>query len=318
VSALFAIHPLAVTPLAWVADRSDLGSLTAALGVALLTQSQLLAPRPWKVPAQLALLLLGLGTKETCAAVVLVLAGAALVSPEPARGRLLRMSALQGAVVALFFLYGIRVMTNPAVIDTDLSLIERVALSAAIHVGYARELVLPWTLSVCDGSLVPQHGMLLTIVALALSAGGLWMWRVGRGQPLLWLGLFWAVCFLAPTSGVLPLKHVRADRYLYHALPGLLLAATVLFSKVPRPALVRPLGFTAAFVYLAGCLFARAEHFASARALWSWEVERNAQCMEGWLNLAREAHIAGDMAAAEAALARLVETPRLVAFWDRV
>jgi hypothetical protein len=321
---LFALHPVAATPLAWISDRTDLVALGSSLGSALLLLHYLQRGATRTLLASLGLLLFGLGAKETSVGVLLVTAGVYACSPRHRGPLLARALAAESGLVLLWFLWRRHVETNLATIPTDLTAIERVALAASIHLGYVRQLLIPSLLSACDAVRVPAHAGVWALATLTAGALGVAaMVRVARANRYrTWaLVLLWTFAFLVPTSGVLMLKHARADRYLYCALPGMaflaVAAANGCCNRLRLPSWPRFGLALAGALYLASGLTTRAEHFSSDQALWFWEVDENPDCREGWANLMRDAYVGGDLALARSALARLEPYDKqLAAFWD--
>ncbi|MBI3090426.1 MAG: hypothetical protein HYY96_07125 [Candidatus Tectomicrobia bacterium] len=69
------------------------------------------------------------------------------------------------------------------------------------------------------------------MVVLALIAAIFLLWP---RQPHLAFGLSWFVVSFAPVSNLVPLNHLKADRYLYVPAAGFCLAAALLAKKAPR------------------------------------------------------------------------------------
>lgn len=149
----------------------------------------------------------------------------------------------------------------------------------------------------------------------------LWMWRSWRrGNKVVTLAMVWVLAWMLPTVGILPLKHLRADRYLYGALPALIfvgvsLVRNVLVDGTGRGRhLATSLGI-AVYVYFAVCFLVRAQRFLSNEALWLYETKDNAACLEGTAYLAREAYNHGHADLAEARIERVLRaSPTVVAF----
>jgi tetratricopeptide (TPR) repeat protein len=96
--------------------------------------------------------------------------------------------------------------------------------------------------------------------------------------------------FLLPTSGVLPLQHLRADRYLYMAAPGM----AFLCLKALDAGLLRVAGhglrrtiWAIGYVVLVGLLVVRLERMQTDASLWRYEVAREPACLEGHSYLAQ-------------------------------
>lgn len=186
---------------------------------------------------------------------------------------------------------------------------------------YGREFLNPTTLSVCDATPVPTDPpwLLATLPIAGLLAWHLYRSVVRSSSTLLVLVLAWAACFLLPTSGLLTLRHVRADRYLYLASPALITSIVLAGGHACRS---RPRALRAAAVVgylgLASAFVQRAERFCSDKALCTWEIARRPTCREGLSYLARDA-LRGGRAETAADLARraMASDAREVAYVDR-
>jgi hypothetical protein len=323
-SILFAVHPLAATPLCWVSDRTDLLALTGAAASLLSTSAYVRRGHYGHLCFALVALVLGLGAKETTVVALGIVAVVAVFGRHSDRRRLTIATLLQGAVTTAWFIWRSHVATNPATLRRSLGVMERIALAGTTHLDYLRQLVYPSSLTVCDAARVPVPAALwATMSSAACVIAGTVLVRLWRGTSnRQWaLAALWTAAFLLPTSGVVMLKHVRADRYLYDALPGLSVLAVLVANTLANRMMVR---WRAKFVllvggllYLSGSLLARAEQFSSDRRLWSFEVDENPDCREGWTHLLRDAYVNGDLPRARLAIANLDRVDeRLVAFWD--
>ena len=321
-AALFAVHPLAVTLIAWASARTDLIALSCSLGFFLAARRWvILGSLPWLGLAG-AVLVVGLAAKETCAATLIVTVGL-LPFLWAKRRRWTGLVVLQAVIVLAWFVWRQQVSTNPVGRPGDLDVLARIAVAGSMHLEYARQLVVPYSLTVCDGTRVPAHpGPWLAAAALALAAVVLLLERARRRDPRLLVAALWAVAFLLPTSGLTPLKHVRADRYLYAALPAMIaLAVTAADGLVRRLGHVR-IGaalFAIAYVYLAGSLMMRASRFRSNEALWTYETRRSEFCLEGWAYRSRQAYVESRFDDALAYSLRVPATnpPDVLAFVNR-
>jgi len=296
---LFAIHPLAVTPIAWIADRTDLLALFGSLAGAKLTIEYLRKPRPVVLFGVVMVLALALGAKETAGAIVVVGGVSVPLVSRRFRRPLVTVVVLQAIVVVLWFLWRGVVTTNSARGFYELGWLERAGLAAFVHLEYLLELSLPWRMTACDGRRVPGFPgawALAGFVGLAVvSILVVRAWRRGQRKEL--FPLVWVAASLLPTSGLFDIKHVRADRYLYCALPGiiwlLVLAIRASFSNNHRRAVPFVIS-CAIYGYFATCLVVRSGHFRSNEEFWIHELACNDACVEGHTYLARAALERGD------------------------
>jgi hypothetical protein len=313
---LFAVHPLGVTVVSWASDRTDAVALLAILLAALWADGT-----PHASVGVLAILLVGLGAKETAAAAVPIVALLAWrAGPGQERRRMLVLAALMAALCLAWFAWRAHLATNPlpAAYAAAASPLDRAAVAVKVHAGYAWELVAPWRLRVCDDVTVPPWRWAVVALALAGAAAALrwlrpWRARPAAAGPLLMLG--WLAATLLPTSGVVPLRHVRADRYLYAALPAVMYLASAALFRLPRRARIP----TAVAICLALAVLTvrRAQLFRSDERLWTQEVETSPTCREGHAILARVRQLAADARGAiQEGEAALAPVPGLLASVD--
>jgi hypothetical protein len=312
---LFAAHPVAVTAVSWASDRTDLLAFSGAV-LAVILARRFESTGRWRWLAAVAIaVLVGLAAKENTAAVVVFLAASAGMANRSAdRRRRFVAAALAAAVCLCWFAWRTRVSAESAVGDPSLSPGMRVALAAKIHLDYAGELLAPWSLRVCDDVFVPAPAIGWLIVGIGVAAAAAWF-LVRRRSSAAALPLAWALSFLLPTAGLLfTLKHARADRYLYLALPGVLLLARMAVEKLGRRSVTAVVAGT--YLALASLSVARAAWFRDDRTLWTHETTRSATCREGHANLARVSLVVDHdpTAALEHAARALARPPGLLAY----
>ncbi len=169
-----------------------------------------------------------------------------------------------------------RPCANPWLFARELSAIERFSVYGDIIWGYAFQMLFPIELSVCDavdvtGRLWPAIAI---VVGLALGAAVL---ARRRCVGVAGLAALWLLLAMLPYCGILDLKHIRADRYMYSALPATWLALSVVAARWSRglAPLWRRVGFGVVWLYLCGHSIWRAPVFASDWDLWKHELNRN-------------------------------------------
>jgi hypothetical protein len=319
---VFAAHPVAVGVVAWVSARTDLLALSAELTWAHAMTSWIrTGRRSWLIGSGLALLV-GLGAKPTVAMVVFLSMAVAVGVRADLRRRAIAAVAVSFSVVVAWALWTSFVVDRGLpIVDLDLTAGQRLALGAAIQLRYAKELLWPSALTVCDAMEVPEPALPFVLLGVGLTAGvpAVAAHLYARRATVPLLALLWAVSFMAPTFGLVPLRHVRADRYAYQAMPGLVTLAVLGTVALAR---ARPLELAvAAVVVVAGLDVAsvrRARRFASDDTLWTWEVARNPLCREGLAHLAKEAWQDGDpQLAADLATRALDRRATEVSYVDR-
>jgi hypothetical protein len=225
---LFAVHPVHVESVAWISARKDVLALFFGMLYALCHVRAVQAPARrgaalWTAGALLALAL-GLLSKVMVAPLPLaLLAYDRLVARRPwsktllAAGPALLLSA--GALVlALHAQAGAGAVKE----YPGGSLLGGIFTSATVMVRYLGLLVAPHGLSAVyevepraavDAAVALSGALLLALLVLAVLA-----WRRKAALPL--FALLWFALALAPVSGIVPLAHLMADRYLLFSLLG--------------------------------------------------------------------------------------------------
>jgi len=273
-AALFAIHPLHVESVAWIAERKDVLStlfmlltllayagfverpgLVRRVAVVLLFALGLLA-KPMLVTLPVLLLMLDawpLRRKEPWRH--LVLEKAPLFALSIATGVMTLVAQRQGGTVGSLTLYPLRVRVANAVVAT------------ATYLGKA---IWPTRLA----PFYPHPGASLgawTVAgsALVLAALTLWTIHVRRRRPYLLFGWAWYLVTLAPVAGIVQVGwQARADRYTYIPLIGIFLGVVWAVSDrfADRPALLGSLA-SAALVTLGIGAFVQAGYWRDSETL---------------------------------------------------
>jgi protein O-mannosyl-transferase len=324
VGGLFAVHPLTVTPLMWVSDRTDLMALLGSLACLALVQ-RYCRNSSWLVLLASGIALLGgLGGKETAAATLALTVAVAWFADRKTRRSLIVAALVQAMVIGCWLFWHSRVTSVPLQETEGLDMAGKLSLYSLIHFEYALEILFPPSLTACDGRVVPNApgawiaagiAALMAVVALVL-----WCWRSGHRRVL--LGIAWSVAFLLPTSGIFVLRHARADRYLYCALPGLVLVGVLagdawLSHLLPRLASrLKCWLFVGVYSYFTICLALRIPDFSSNAVFWDHETRQSDACIEGHAYLGREALLSGkpDLALRELNIALAPPRRGLVAY----
>ncbi len=264
VAALFAVHPLHVESVAWVAERKDVLSAVFFFATTLAYVSSVRAATPgggaepagearmrpaaWLSCAlTLALYALGLMSKPMLVTMPLVLLlldmwplgrapwpdGGAGGQPRPAGRRTRR--ALVVEKLPLFVLAGasgvitfIVQRSGGAVSALDtVSFGRRVANALVSYGAYAAKAVWPSGLSPFYP--YPDHVPTLELAASAafLAGASVLAARWGRARPYLLVGWLWYLVTLLPVIGIVQIgRQAMADRYTYLPLVGLFIAVT--------------------------------------------------------------------------------------------
>ncbi len=149
-------------------------------------------------------------------------------------------------------------------------------------------------------------GMLLALGSLAT-----WLLLLRAGRPVAAFGLAWIWIAFLPTSGLLPMPHARAERYLYLSTFGAALAVADLAPALLRwaaPGLRRwlvPALAACAVAFLAQRTWTRLPDWQSTVALFEGEVRRDPRYREAHFLLAVEYSSQGRYLEADAHLRTL-------------
>lgn len=247
-AALFALHPLRVESVAWIAERKDvLAGTFFALAlmayarharapsrrrmawVALALAAGLLA-KPTLVTVPFVLLLLDVWPLGRLAGVEARATCRAAPCPPRSAGALWReklplfVLSLLASVMTLIAQHG------GGAFRASIALPERLANAAVGGVTYLRQFLWPFELAVFyphPALVEPARSHLLAgsaaALALVLLAGA--AWRARRRWPWIAVGLLWFLGMLVPMSGLLQVGYLaHADRYAYLSALGLELA----------------------------------------------------------------------------------------------
>jgi len=301
VAAVFALHPLHVESVAWVAARKDvLSGLFFAAGLAVYAGQRRGGPGAARLAAVSALLALGLLAKPVLVTFPCVLL---LLDEWPLRrlrgpdgrweGR--RVARAVAEKLPLFALVAAASAvtvaaqrSGGAVADlAQLPLGARLANALVSYAAYAGKAFWPTGLAVFYPH--PEGGLpAWQTLGAALLVGGvtvLALLRLRRG-PWLAVGWLWYVGMLVPVIGLVQVgSQARADRYTYLPLVGLALAVAWAVPELARrvaPARARAVCTTAAVVavgLLAATTSQQLRHWKSSQALFEHALavtERNA------------------------------------------
>lgn len=275
VAGLFALHPLHVESVAWVAERKDLLCACFTL-LSLLAYHRYTLGRRWGLPLVIltfALALLAKPMAVTLPCLMLLLDAWPLQ-----RTATISWWRLVGEKLPLFLLAaGSSVITviaqraGGAMISTkhaDLPL--RLSNAAVSVITYLRRTVWPSDLAVLYPFPLQIPGWQVAGSALLLAGGLLLAARCYRRHPYVLVGLLWFLGMLVPVSGLVQVgQQGMADRYTYLPLIGLFIAAVWLGADLTRNRR-RPLLAASALILLTGCIFAtrsQLAHWASSETL---------------------------------------------------
>jgi tetratricopeptide (TPR) repeat protein len=240
VAALFAIHPLHVQSVAWIAERKDV--LSALLLFGCLSAYVAYARRPGVRRYLAVLLLCGLGLM---AKPMLVSAPALLLAldfwPLGRLGDRRRIVSAVAEKVPLLLL-GLAALLPTLLTPPDerfrlYPLAVRCVNSLVAYAYYVANMLWPADLSIIYPhprtyfpleTVLPSLLLLVAVTAFAV--------RFARRQPALLAGWLWYLACLAPAAGLVQIgDHVVADRYSYLPLVGLFFAGVWGVRSLVRP-----------------------------------------------------------------------------------
>jgi len=245
VAALFAVHPMHVESVAWVAERKDVLSTFFWLAVMWAYAWYVAAPLVWRYLAVLLLFALGLMAKPMLVTLPLVLllldywplGRLPDESSKAARGRprpltqprlkqvrpllteklpLLALTAFS-CVITLIAQKSAGAMMSLA----GLPLTERLANAMVAYVSYIRKVFWPYPMAFFYPlTPVPWWQALSAALLLAVISGV--VWRTRRRRPYLLVGWLWFLGTLVPVIGLVQVGgQAMADRYTYVPYIGL-------------------------------------------------------------------------------------------------
>jgi len=308
-AAIFALHPVHLESVAWLASRKDVLALFFfLLAVLLWLQAR---GRAWATGAAVLAYALAVWSKNTAIVLPLVLV---LISLLHLRERAssprwwlqwlpfgavtlmaLGVSLALGQQVSMYA--EVRGGSTAAALLLETRVVLRylglVAWPAQLSLVYPEPVPLPWT---HPASLVAAGLVLASLVAVPLLA---------RRRPLAALGIAWFYATLLPVSQLVPIQNLMADRYLLLPLAGCCMVAADL-AKGSRGRLRQLLvGAGALACLLLGASTVRqAATWHSSVALWSRALERAPDDSAALRNLAGALDEAGERERAVATLER--------------
>jgi tetratricopeptide (TPR) repeat protein len=274
VAAVFAIHPLRVESVAWVAERKDvLSGLFFMLTIGAYVRY---VRRPWS-PARYGLVLLlfalGLMSKPmlvTLPLVLLLLDYWPLQRLESA-GRLamekLPLLALSAAVGVATLL------AQKGSMQSTESFLLPLRLANALMTGMVYLGQMVWPAGLAAFYPFPHKGLPPWEVALAgtLLAGlSTVAWRQRRKEPWIWVGWLWYLAMLLPVVGIIQVgDQAHADRYTYLPQIGIYLAVTWLAAKWPASRMAFGGLMTAVLAVLMICAWKQTAYWRDSETLWT-------------------------------------------------
>ena len=327
-TALFAVHPIHVEAVAWIASLKD-PTFTAALLFSIsLWQRSVAATaaddltvrrRRWFLVGALAMMVVALGFKQIAIVLpaLLLLVDWAFHRPSSPR-RLVVVSVIPFALVALaaLALFVAIGRQNDVIVDPPGGTAYRGFLTmTTVYASYLGKLALPWDLS-ARYLVTPVMSLLesrFLLAALAIAA----VWgaavAVVRRTRLPLFALGWYTIALLPVMNIIPIPIEMADRYLYLPSVGVLVAAGAglwrLFEHQRALVSRAAAGVTALLlVGWTGASVARNDVWQDDITLWTSVVERSPEFYIGRTNLATALLARGDTVGGERELRAAIAT----------
>jgi tetratricopeptide (TPR) repeat protein len=324
VAALFAVHPLHVESVAWVAERKDVLSTLLALLALGAYLRHLRAPSGWRLAPAAALYALGLAAKPMLVTLPLLmllldwwpLGRVRIPGPPGVAGAALREKipffCLAGASGVVTLLAQHRGGTVVPLGDTPAG--ARLANAFLAIARYLGKVLWPAGLAVFyphpEGGVSPGAAAAAALLVAAVTAVAL---RAARRAPWLVFGWLWFLVGLAPVIGIVQVgSQALADRYAYLPLAGLLVllawGASAAGSRVGVPRWALALGLLAALA---------ASSVAAARQVSVWRDSATlfahavAVTEDNWLAQDKLAEALDDEGRAAEAVPRYEEALRL-------
>jgi tetratricopeptide (TPR) repeat protein len=294
VAAVFAIHPLRVESVAWVAERKDvLSGLFFVLTIGAYARYAR-AKTPARYGLVALLFLLGLASKPmlvTLPLVLLLLDYWPLRRTEPVMNLVLeKLPLLALSVVSC----GITLLVQRQAMKP----IEAVPLMARVinavltcktylvQMVYPARLGLFYPFPMLTRSRGLEFGLLLAVICVLV-------WKERRRQPWLVVGWVWYLVMLVPVIGIVQVgSQSHADRYTYLPQIGIYLALTWLGAELCAKWQVAPrvVGgvMAAVVVVLAACAFNQTTYWQNSETIWTHTLNSTTGNKLAYMNLGHE------------------------------
>jgi tetratricopeptide (TPR) repeat protein len=239
---VFAIHPVVVEPVTWVAGREELLMTLGALGCIHFHLTARCLCREGGRSGRAAACFVGaavccafgcLSNAVGAAIPVLITTWEVLTLPKPKLGRILRGTLALWLIGAATCVVKILIPSGPRVAMPWVTLAKQPGVVLAGYWLNLKTLAWPTKLSLSYEYIWPDDLPVAQVAlgAVAAAATCVLIWIVRRRTRILF-GLLWFCLALAPASQLIPHHLQRADRYLYLPLVGLAVAAAMAIGRV--------------------------------------------------------------------------------------
>jgi protein O-mannosyl-transferase len=276
VAAVFAIHPLRVESVAWVAERKDvLSGLFFMLTIGAYVRY---ARHPWswgRYGLVVLLFALGLMCKPmlvTLPVVLLLLDYWPLQRMGPRKFSALVLEKLPLLALAAAACVVTLVAQNNAIQTTEsLPLPPRLGNALAACAVYLGQMF--WPAGLAAFYPYPHNGLSAWVVGLAgtlLAVLSLVAWRERRTQPYLLVGWLWYLVMLLPVVGIIQAgSQAHADRYTYLPQIGIGLAVTWLMAERRLNRMAMGVLMAGVLAVLMVCAWKQTGYWKSSETLWA-------------------------------------------------
>jgi len=281
-SLLFAVHPIHVESVAWIASLKDPMFMSFILGSLLFYASYRERTQPRHYALALGCLVAALLVKGIAICTPLLFVAIERLSKSKTPWRLVLMRVTGPAVIAAIFALQFVMVgraANAITAPHGGSWANHAFLSAWAFVRYVQQAFVPasFALHYCfRPASGPTDVRLLLIIATLVTAVVLFAFARGRASLVALLIAWFFIC-LAPVANVIPHSALMADRYLYAPSVASCLAISYLVSRLPGVA--RPILLGSIAVVFAGVTLLRGVVWQSEANLWQ-EVVQNPACQE--------------------------------------
>ena len=278
VAGLFALHPLHVESVAWIAERKDVLSTLLMLLTVWAYVSYAESPSVRKYIVVAVLFALGLMAKPMLVTLPIVLlmldywplrrlsfehrkGGATLAQLAMEKAPLLGLSAAS-SVITFFAQRSIGAVVQLVKFPLEL----RIENAVVSYGAYLWKMV--WPSGLAAYYPYPAKGIPAVLVfasAAVLILISLAVWRNAKPRPYLAVGWLWYLITLIPVIGIVQVgEQSMADRYTYIPLMGISVAVTwLVVEKVRRPFLLSPILGVAVLAVLGVCTWKQVQYWKS-------------------------------------------------------
>jgi protein O-mannosyl-transferase len=288
--ALFLLHPLQTESVAYVASRSDVLSVLfyyAAFAVFLYSNRDSLS-----LSRAIGIVILfgaAAGTKEHTLTLPLLILMTDFYWHRGGLRKNMALYGLLGVACAVGGVFVVRVLSSANTAGfgmKDLSPMAYFYTQCRVLLTYARMFILPYGQNL-DPDIPVSQGLLdygavfglIVLLAVTLAA---WIYR--KRFPLASFGVFVFLLLIAPTSSVVPIRDVLAERRVYLPFVGLIL---IVVEFLRRMEYRQMMGTVAAILAVCTVLtYQRSEVWSTSLALWKDTVEKSPRKMRPRFQLA--------------------------------